>query len=1048
MRPHIARFFTFAASLLCIFVVCTLQLNAQTGTAQLSGLVTDSTGAVLPNASVLIVNRDTGVSRPAQTNAQGEYTAPALQPGHYRITVEAKGFQTLVTENVTLNVAQNANLDFQLKVGAENQTITVDGSGLQINTTDASVSTVIDRNFVANMPLNGRSFQDLMTLSPGTSLVPVNPYGGVGYSGEIVVNGQRTEANYFTVDGVSANTGVAAGASGQGAGPAGGVAGETALGSTQSLVSIDALQEFRATTSTYSAEYGRTPGGQFSFTTRSGGNEFHGTAYDYLRNDAMDASNWFNNYLDQPKGRERQNDFGGTLGGPVLIPGAYNGRNATFFFASYEGLRLVSPQASQRVGVPDNTLRQNAPQAVQPALSAFPIPNGGEDGLNDDLAYYIQTVSYPSQLDSGSLRVDHHFTDRWNIFGRYAYTPSTNASYTDAVENLTTSGVQSLTLGSTNVITLRQNNDLRFNFTRNTTALDSTSTNLGGATPLDVNSLPGFGGGNASLTFYLAYGSFPGMLIRQQPSAQTQYNMVDIYGWTLGRHNLRAGIDWRRLETQLTLNSPKEGIYFFTPSEVLTNTAALGLVVTSPVINPTPVYMNFSSFLQDEWRTTPRLSISMGVRWDINPAPGNASGGIPYTLTQTSNLMTAVLAPAGTPLWKTDWHGVAPRIGIAYQLNHAQGRETVLRAGYGIFYDMGNVLGSFGYEGIGFSTTGYYFGVSYPMTVSQVTLPPPSILPPYSGTVYAFDPNLSLPYSNQYSAALEQRITSAQSLTVGYVGSTGRKLLSEFLYSPSEIGNTNFASSGGVYLTSNGASSSYNSLQVRYQAALSHGVQTLFSYTWSHSIDDASANALLGYLLRGSSDFDIRQQLQAAVTYNIPSVHDKPTLGLFFNDWAADLRVQARSSLPVDITGPAVIVPQTGEQYAYSPDLVPNQPIYLHSDTYPGKRIINYSAFTTAPSGVQGDLPRNFARGFDAVQSDIALRRKIKIHEGFNLQFRAEAFNLFNHPELGAIYSNLEYGPGQFGYAYNTLNDQLGGLNPLYQSGGPRSLQVMLRLAF
>jgi hypothetical protein len=166
------------------------------------------------------------------------------------------------------------------------------------------------------------------------------------------------------------------------------------------------------------------------------------------------------------------------------------------------------------------------------------------------------------------------------------------------------------------------------------------------------------------------------------------------------------------------------------------------------------------------------------------------------------------------------------------------------------------------------------------------------------------------------------------------------------------------------------------------------------------------------------------------------------------NHWALDLRVQARSGLPVDITGQQVVVPATGEQYTFQPNLVSNQPLYLRGTAYPGKRIINESAFTAAPSGTEGDLPRNFARGFDSVQGDLALRRTISVHERFRVQVRAEAFNLFNHPQFGAIYSNLQYGPGQFGYAFNTLNGQLGGLNPLYQSGGPRSLQMMLRLSF
>ncbi len=257
-----------------------------------------------------------------------------------RLHAEATGFSPYTQTGITVTTAQNLELDFRIKIGGAEQSVTVDGGGAQINTTDASVSTVIDRQFVENIPLNGRSFQSLLTIVPGVSVVPSK---GQGYGGELSVNGQRTESNYYTVDGIAANIGASPNVSpGFAAGLAGATPGQTVLGTTQSLVSIDALQEFRATTSTYSAEYGRTPGGQFSFSTRSGTNQFHGSVFDYLRNDAMDANSTFNKRSTPVIARqeERQNDFGGTLGGPVRIPGLYNGTDRTFFFFSYEGLRL------------------------------------------------------------------------------------------------------------------------------------------------------------------------------------------------------------------------------------------------------------------------------------------------------------------------------------------------------------------------------------------------------------------------------------------------------------------------------------------------------------------------------------------------------------------------------------------------------------------------------------------------------------------------------------------------------------------------------------
>jgi hypothetical protein len=284
-------------------------------------------------ASIEIIETATQVKWDTVSNGDGRYVAPSLAPGVYRITVQAPTFETQVVGHLRLQVESKLSLDFVLHPGAVSQSVTVDGSGIHLNTTDASVSTVIDRRLIENIPLNGRSFQSLMTLAPGVLVVPSQ---GVGQSGELSVNGQRTESNYFTVDGVSADIGASVSSSGfTGAGFTGATPGKTALETTQSLVSIDALQEFRATTSTYSAVYGRGPGGQFSFQTRSGTNEYHGTAFDYLRNDALDANNWFNGYTNSPpipKQALRQNDFGGTLGGFLDIPHLYNGRNRTFFF--------------------------------------------------------------------------------------------------------------------------------------------------------------------------------------------------------------------------------------------------------------------------------------------------------------------------------------------------------------------------------------------------------------------------------------------------------------------------------------------------------------------------------------------------------------------------------------------------------------------------------------------------------------------------------------------------------------------------------------------
>ncbi|MGD0732984.1 MAG: TonB-dependent receptor, partial [Terracidiphilus sp.] len=815
----------------------------------------------------------------------------------------------------------------------------------------------------------------------------------------------------------------AAAAFGQGSGYGGGAPAGTSLGTTQSIVSIDALQEFRATTSTYSAEYGRTPGGQFSFTTRSGTDDWHGSAFDYFRNEAMDANNWFNNAATPPipREKERQNDFGGTLGGPVRIPHLYNGKNKTFFFFSYEGLRLWTPEGLQTLSVPDQTLRQQAPTLLQSVLNAFPLPNKGEDGLNDGLGIYQVAISNPSSIDSPSVRVDHNFSDKFKIFGRYASVPSASSFYDGSIEENSVINNRMVTLGATNLISSAQTNELRFNITQVSAIQNNAFTSRGDATPFDLATLPGPNGVNfptvgSQFYFCLCFGARASLSEDNSTSVQRQYNLINTYSWTLRRHSTKFGIDWRRLTTYAKPLVVAEAALFQTETALLANNVgATGSIFSDPQ-SPSavePLYKNFSAFVQDDWRVNSRLSLSMGLRWDVNPSPGNLTGPSPYTLSQITNLNTAQLAPTGTPLWKTDWHGFGPRVGGAYQLRQGPGHETVLRAGFGIFYDMGNATGSTGFNGIGFSNFATYSNVGFPLTSAQMTLPPPSVAPPYNSPVYAFDPYLSLPYTLQWNLALEQALGEKQALTMGYIGSAARRLLETYELLPS---SSNFSLGNGLYITKNGPTSDYNALQIQFQRTLSHGLQALASYTFSHSIDDASSNFDLSDALeRSSSDFDIRHNFQTALTYDVPGQYSNSALSGLLKHWALDTRVTARSALPVDVIGNEAFDPAMGGNIQFHPNLVPGQPLYLNGSQYPGGKIINYNSFNVPASGPgfdsEGSTPRNYARGFGAWQINIAVRREFPIHERLHLQFRAEAFNLFNHPSFSSINNYWPAGP-------------------------------------
>ena len=1038
----------------------------QSPNASMSGVVLDPDKRSIPNAEILVVNDYTGVQYEAKTNPEGFFAVTNLPPGQYRIQVSKVGFKAIIKPDIILNVQDALAINFTLPIGASSVVVTVEGGASLVNTTDGTVSTVVDRQFAENLPLNGRSFQTLIYLSPGVVVTSSTSFD----SGQFSVNGQRPSSNYWMVDGVGANIGVGAPVFGNPANGFGGAAGSfSALGGTNSLVSVDAMEEFRIQTSTYAPEFGRTPGGQISIVTRSGTNQFHGTAFNYLRNDALDANNWFNSSVTPalPKPKERQNDFGGTLGGPIR-------KDSTFFFFSYEGLRLRLPNTSL-TNVPDIAARQSAVPAIQPYLNAFPLPNGSDDPARG-AAQLNASYSNPATLDAYSIRVDHKLGNRLALFGRYNYSPSAfeqrGGAGSDALSVVVPSRIttQTLTAGITWDIAANVTNDLRFNYSHVNAKSFNYLDDFEGAVLLTTLPFPtSFTSQNGLLEFCV----FPlgvGACLnagKNIHNLQRQNNLVDSFSWHRRSHSWKFGADFRRLSPEF---SPAE--YFQEAAFLAVSSAAAGESF-SQVRSQKVVDMQFSNlgmYAQDSWRALSRLTLTYGIRWDVEFAPSSANGNnIPavtgYSPTDLSQL---AVAPAGRPPYETTFRSLAPRLGVAYQVSQSPRWQTVFRGGFGIFYDLvsseaGNIVGNasifppFG-AGSGF------FRATFPLTSIQGAAP--SILPSATiANISAFSPNLKSPYTLEWNVALEQSIGGDQKVSVSYVGAAGRRLLqtTDFL-SPS----TNPAIQE-AFIVDNTAKSAYQALQVQFQRRLSRGLQALSSYTWSHSIDDASdgygstsdqAQPGAGDPNRGNSSFDIRNALTAGVTYDVPAPHwigfMKPILG----GWSAESFVLARSAAPVDLSDTNFSSLNSGVTINIRPDLVPGQPLYLYGAQYPGGKAFNPNAFTDPPVDGntgnplrQGALGRNALRGFGATQWDFAIHRQFPIHEAWKLQFRAEMFNVLNHPNFGP--PNSGFGGIGFGRSSQTLNQSLsnaslgsGGFSPLYQIGGPRSIQVALKLAF
>jgi hypothetical protein len=1032
----------------------------QSPTGSIGGIVFDTDARTIPGAEIIVVNDLTRVQYETKTNEAGIYAVPNLPPGPYRVQASKVGFKTLIKPDIIVNVQDAITINFTLPVGAASIAVTVEGGAPMINTTDATVSTVVDRNFVENMPLNGRSFQDLILLTAGVVTASPQTGSSIGSTGEFSVNGQRTESNYYMVDGVSANGGISP-ATPAYLGNSGSLPPSTALGTTQGLVSVDALQEFRVQSSTYSAEYGRNPGGQFSFVTRSGTNDWHGSAFDYLRNNVFDANDWFNNYYEQAEPPLRQNDFGGTLGGPVDIPRVYKGKDRTFFFFSYEGLRLLQPQASVATYVPDVALRTSAPGALGKVMNAFPLPNGPEIGNGQ--AIFRSTWSNPNSIDSTSIRIDHAINDKLKLFFRFSDTPSSSVvrQYGASASIVETQAYtsKSSTLGATSAHSSGLGNEFRFNYSTNTGNVINQLDDFGGATPVNLAKLQGINTSTyptAEVVFFLFFGNYPELVQGTNTSSQTQQNIIDTVSLSRGRHQLRFGVDYRKLAPTLRQSNPDVGYQYYSPASIAANNADRAFADSfAPAY---PLYRNLSLFVQDAWRLNPRLTLSTGLRWDLDPAPGVTRGLKPYTVQGGSNLATTSLAPEGTPLWQTSWYNFAPRVGAAYILRTRADFETVVRGGGGVFYDSGQQAGSWGFTGAGFNA---YFSptgqLNFPLP--SLSAPPPISNPPTPpyGQVYAFPPHLQLPYTWQTNVSLEQALGKNQSLTAAYVGAFGRKLLEQTSVNITPV-NPDFL---GLNFFRNGLSSDYNALQFRFQRRLSRGLQALGSYTWSHCIDYGSENYSYPYK-RGNCDYDVRQNLSTAISYEVPNAFKSGFARAVLHHWALDDRFTLRTAFPVTLDGQCTFVPTIQQYQCLGLNLVPGQPTYLYGANCnsvllglgdlspgqgcPGGKAINPNAFAEPGGSEYGNAPRNFARGFGAWQMDLAVRREFPVSERLKLQFRAEAFNIFNHPSFGAI--NSYYGYAGFGLATQTLAQSLGGLSPLYQIGGPRSLQFALKVLF
>lgn len=1020
MRPF--AFFLLLYALFAPFAA------AQSTNGTVSGIVLDPSGNAIPDADILIVNDTTAVRYIGRTNNEGIYVIPNLPPGPYRLQVSKIGFKTIIKPDIVLYTQAALDINFTLPVGATLETVTVQGGEAATHTESGSVSTVIDRKFVENLPLNGRSFNTLLQLTPGVVIAPA----ASNNQGQFSIEGQRTSSNNFLVDGVSANFGVApaalSGTSGTGTAQA-----FSALGGTSSLVSVEALEEFRVETSSFAPEFGRSSGGQVLLTTRSGTNDWHGGIYEYFRNDVLDANDWFANQAGKPRAPERHNDFGAFLGGPIR-------RNRTFFFASYEGVQLRQPNTTI-VQVPSAYARSIATTAVAPFLEGYPQPDDRAVRPGIFTAPFTGSYSNPSTLNAGSLRLDQNFSSKISGFVRYNNAPSDTATRNNSLSEIDTVTVntQTVTVGVTATPNSRSSNSFRANDSIQRSSYVLSLDSFGGASPPSASFLgPGLNG--AGETSLLEFVTNDTSFYATGPSARNrahQLNFADDLTLLSGTHQIKVGVDYRR--TYLGLKPYAWSLEYIAPTvEALLSSQQVEFY--SSVSSPTNFLLPVTSlFAQDIWKATPRLTLTYGLRWEIDPSPQGTDGTQLAAWTSTFTL-----APQGTPLWQTTWGNVAPRIGFAY--SPAANGDLIFRGGLGIFYDLASDTA--GNLGTTFPNYSFYCCSSVSLPVSDITpyLAKLSTEPPYPNGTIGYASDLTLPRSLQWNVAVEKNFPGSQTVSATYVGQAGRRLLKQV-----GIPRPNADFEGALLLTENASRSNFDALQLQYRKAMKQRVQAIVNYTWSHSLDDASSDTLAAVsntLIStandyASSSFDVTNSLSAALVYAVPDWSQDKVWAILTHGWQVDAVAVARSGFPFN----GMVLTTTLAGAYPRPNRVPAQSIWIADASAGGGKRLNPAAFALPPSGQQGTEPRNDIRGFGLTQLDTSIARKFSLGAERQLSLRADAFNILNHPNFTNPYAYVGLGPTYL-KSPSMANHGLGGLNALFQEGGPRSLQISLRLTF
>jgi hypothetical protein len=1005
------------------FLLVTLLLSAtgiafaQLDTGTIEGTVRDTTGAVIPNAAIVVTNQGTQRTIHVTASGLGTFSVASLPVGIYRVSASYKGFNVENVIGVPLNASESHRVDVVLRAGGEAATVTVQANQMQVNTLSADLGTTIDAARVANLPLNGRDFTDLLALVPGSVTS--------GQFGQTSLGGAETSFAGINIllDGADA-TRIDTNATSMQLGR-----GDARI----TRASVDSIAEFHVLQGNFSAEYGRSIGDVVNVITKSGSNNFHGEMFDFIRNDAFDARNYF--ATPGSKTPLRLNQFGGNLGGPVV-------HDKVFFFADYEGVRQTITNTTI-YDVLNAANRALFVPSMQPVVAAIPIGNLGPDPTDPaDFDLYSANLIDTLREDTGSVRVDWNPSERNKFYVRYNIGDSyTNTTYGPAVGQTapTPAVTQFLKVSNTHIFSPSLSNEAGFG--------------------INSDHVESYGGGGnfpvlAVSCFYCDFGVGPGPATFASIRPQTSYQYLDTLTKIRGRQLMKAGLDIRHNDSDEELGL-QEFLSYGSISDFENNNGFAFSTLGNPMTRIRNT--NYDFFFQDDISLTRRLTVNLGLRYEYNTVLHEKNGQI-----ANFDIATQTVGKLGAPLYQPDYDNFAPRIGFSWD-PYGRGK-TVVRGGFGVFYNpqltgavlsltdntSSNISVNVFQELFGTVSCSPGFPLSYP--VASVPTCTPQVR-----NVDEFDPHTRDSYAYHYSLGMQQQVAPNTVLEVTYDANRGLKLPAGAAFAGLEENNEN--SYTGAYplsttyanerLLGDYLDSKYNSMQVALRTN-THLLTSDLNYTWASEFDDTVS--VFGAFVSPTSpqpdfshgDTDIRNNFTADAYFHAPTIPRVPrALGA---GWDIGAIASARSGFPVNITTNVA----NDEGTPQRPELLPGKSLSaLDTGTGGPNNQFNASIFKTAPGTADastattegtdslGNIPRDAGRAPKFAQVDLSFMKRTPIGGKWSTELRADLFNIANHPNF-ANPDGILTDP-TFGDSLSTINQTIG-------IGSSRQVQFSLKI--